>query len=193
MLVPLILAQGTVAGATVNAVFAYGEEGGWRGWMHTELAPLGFWARALVTGVLWGLWHAPLILQGHNYPEHPVAGVAMMVAVCVGLSGPIAEVRDRTGSAVAAAVFHGVFNGTGGVAMLFAVGGSDLLVGVTGGAGLVVLAVTNVGLAFWRRRQAAEEASFKKEEYESTHGVDGRDWARQHCQARSHSQSLRTV
>jgi len=152
VLVPLIVLQALIAGGTVNAVAAYGEEAGWRGWMHVELAPIGFWPRAVLTGLLWGLWHAPLILQGYNYPQHPVVGVAFMVAMCVGLSGPMAEVRDRTGSAVAAAIFHGVFNATAGLSVMYAVGGSDLLVGVTGAAGLGVLAVTNLGLVGWRRR-----------------------------------------
>jgi membrane protease YdiL (CAAX protease family) len=156
VLLPLLLMQALVAGTTLNAVAAYGEEAGWRGWMHVELAPLGFWPRALLTGVLWGLWHAPLILQGYNYPEHPVLGVAFMVAMCVGLSGPMAELRDRTDSALAAAVFHGTFNATAGVSLLYAVGGSDLLVGVTGAAGLAVLAMLNVGLELVRRRGASE-------------------------------------
>lgn len=153
LMLTLALVQATVAGTTINAVAALGEEAGWRGWMHGELASLGFWRRALVTGVLWGLWHAPLILQGHNYPEHPGLGVLWMVAMCVGLSGPLAHLRERTGTVLSAAVFHGVFNGVAGLPLLYAAGGSDLTIGVTGLAGLIVLAGANVVLAVLRRRE----------------------------------------
>lgn len=151
VLLGLMLVQGVVAGSTINALAAFGEEAGWRGWMHRTLEPLGFWRRAAVTGVLWGLWHAPLILQGHNYPDHPVLGVGMMVGMCLGLAAPMAHVRERTGTALSAAVFHGVFNAVASVPLLFAVGGSDLTVGVTGVAGLVGLAGLN-GVVAWRRR-----------------------------------------
>ena len=47
---------------TVNGLFGFGEEYGWRGWLADELRPLGPVVANLVTGVLWGLWHTPLIL-----------------------------------------------------------------------------------------------------------------------------------
>jgi len=151
--------QSLVAGTTINALAAYGEEAGWRGWMHEELAPLGFWPRALTTGVLWGLWHAPLILQGHNYPEHPVLGVVLMVGMCVGLSAPMAELRARTDSVLSAAVFHGTFNAVASFPLLFVVGGDDRTVGVTGLAGLVVLLLVNGALALVRAQNASSSSS----------------------------------
>ena len=36
---------------------------------------MGFLKTSVLTGFIWGVWHAPIILQGHNYPQHPVAGV----------------------------------------------------------------------------------------------------------------------
>lgn len=56
----LVLALGT----TVNAVFAFGEEFGWRGYLLWELAPLAFWKASLAIGALWGVWHAPVIVAG---------------------------------------------------------------------------------------------------------------------------------
>lgn len=159
VLLPLLLVQSLVAGTTINALAAYGEEAGWRGWMHEELAPLGFWPRALTTGVLWGLWHAPLILQGHNYPEHPVLGLVLMVGMCVGLSAPMAELRDRTESVLSAAVFHGTFNAVASFPLLFVVGGDDRTVGVTGLAGLVVLLLVNGALALARAQKASSSSS----------------------------------
>ena len=82
----LLVPQSLAAGATVNALFAFGEEIGWRGLLHRELRGLGFWKMSAVIGVLWGFWHAPIILLGHNYPEHSVAGVFLFVVICVLLS-----------------------------------------------------------------------------------------------------------
>jgi membrane protease YdiL (CAAX protease family) len=153
----LALAGGVVAGVTVNAVTAFGEEAGWRGLMQRELAPLGFWRSSFLIGVIWGVWHAPLILQGHNYPEHPVAGVAMMTLMTVLLAPLLTLVRYRSGSVVAAAIFHGVFNGTAGVAILVIQGGSDLLVGVSGLAGCITLALLDGLLWLWTRRRPIED------------------------------------
>ncbi len=146
ILIPLAMAQGVVAGATINAVAAFGEEAGWRGWLYRELRPLGFWTSSLVVGTLWGLWHAPLILQGYNYPEHPLAGVGMMTAMCIGVSPAMTMLRDKTDSVASAAMFHGVFNATAALSLLYVAGGSDLTVGVTGAAGLLTLATMNLGV-----------------------------------------------
>lgn len=152
ILIPVAVTQGIVAGATVNAAAAFGEEAGWRGWLYRELRPLGFWRSSLVVGTLWGLWHAPLILQGYNYPAHPMAGVGMMTAMCIGLSPAMTLLRDKTDSVGSAAVFHGVFNATATLSLLYVVGGSDLTVGVTGAAGLGVLAMMNLGVWWVERR-----------------------------------------
>lgn len=142
---------GMLAGVTVNAVAAFGEELGWRGLLLRALEPMGFWRVSAVTGLVWGVWHAPLILQGHNYPEHPVAGVLMMVVFTVLLSPLFTLVTLRSGSVLSAAVLHGTLNATGGLAILFVQGGSDLTVGITGLAGAVVLALTTAGVWAWVR------------------------------------------
>jgi len=75
----IVLIQGLIAGITVNAVAAFGEELGWRGFLLREFRHLGFWRASLLIGFVWGVWHAPVIMQGHNYPQHPLAGVGMMI------------------------------------------------------------------------------------------------------------------
>ncbi|HSP80057.1 MAG TPA: CPBP family intramembrane glutamic endopeptidase [Myxococcaceae bacterium] len=142
----LALVQGLVAGPTVNAVVALGEELGWRGFLHKELAPLGFWRASLLIGVIWGVWHAPLILQGHNYPTHPVLGAFLMVLFCVLLAPLFGYVRVRTGSSVAAGVMHGSLNASSGLAVMVLAGGNDLTIGLTGAAGLLVLGAANLAL-----------------------------------------------
>ena len=142
----LALAQGLIVGPTINAVAGFGEELGWRGFLQRELRYMGFWRSSALIGLIWGLWHAPIILQGHNYPQHPVAGVAMMTLFCL-LLGPIfSYIRLRAGSVIAAAIGHGSLNATGALGILVLRGGNDLTVGITGLAGLIVLAIIDLGI-----------------------------------------------
>lgn len=144
---------GLISGLTITAFAAFGEELGWRGFLHRAWGDWPFWRRAGVVGVLWGLWHAPVILRGHNFPEHPVEGVAMMVLFCL-LWAPIFEhVRTRAGCVLAAVLLHSMMNATAG-ASLFVAGGSDLLRGPAGLAGCLVLLVGCVWVAWDRRRGA---------------------------------------
>lgn len=148
----LALVQGLAAGATVNAAAAFGEELGWRGFLLRELASRGFWRASLYIGLVWGIWHAPLILQGHNYPQHPETGAAMMVAWCLLLSPLFSWVRLKSGSVLAAALMHGSLNGTAGLSFMLIKGGNDLTVGITGAAGMVVLGGLNLLLLADYRR-----------------------------------------
>jgi membrane protease YdiL (CAAX protease family) len=154
----LALVQGLIAGVTVNAVAGFGEELGWRGLLLRELEGLGFWRASLVIGVLWGFWHAPLIAQGHNYPDHPTAGIFLMTAFTILLSPLIGFVTLRANSVIAAAIFHGTFNAVAGLPLLVTKGGSDLTTGVTGLAGLLVLLVVDVGLWLAVRKPSPDGA-----------------------------------
>lgn len=140
----LTIVQGLIAGITVNALAGFGEELGWRGLMLNELSHLGFWERSWITGLVWGIWHAPVIMMGHNYPDHPIAGVFMMIIFCLLISPFFTLVALRSGSTIAAAVLHGSFNALSGIAVLLLKGGNDLLIGTTGTAGLAVLLVLNL-------------------------------------------------
>ncbi|MBO8162051.1 MAG: CPBP family intramembrane metalloprotease [Thermosipho sp. (in: Bacteria)] len=150
------LLQGLIAGITINAVAGFGEELGWRGLLQKELSYLGFWKSSAVIGVIWGLWHAPIILQGHNYPEHPLIGVFMMTIFTLLLSPIFSYVRLKAKSVIAAAIMHGSINGTLGLSIMVIKGGSDLTVGVTGLAGFIVLALVNIGLFLYDRTLAKE-------------------------------------
>jgi len=142
---------GLLAGPTINAVAGFGEELGWRGLLQRELAFLGFWRSSALIGVIWGLWHAPIILQGHNYPQHRIAGVFMMTAFCVLLAPIFSYVRLKAKSVIAAAIIHGSLNATAGVAIAVIEGGSDLSVGLSGLAGFITLAVINLGIFAYER------------------------------------------
>jgi membrane protease YdiL (CAAX protease family) len=143
----IALIAGAIAGCTVNFLFAMGEELGWRGLLFHHTRRWGLWKHVGFTGVFWGLWHAPLILEGHNYPDHPVAGVFFMCVLTTALALPLAWVRFRSGCVWSAGVLHGTVNGVAGAGMLFTRDGSSLLGGAVGVSAVLGLAIIG-GLLF---------------------------------------------
>jgi membrane protease YdiL (CAAX protease family) len=137
----LILSVGLVAGLSVNALPALGEELAWRGFLLTEFKNLSFIKASLIIGSVWGIWHAPLILMGHNYPQHPLLGVPMMIAWRVLLTPFFIYITIKSRSVLAAAIMHGTMNATAGLSIMFLHGGSDLTAGITGLAGMLILLV----------------------------------------------------
>lgn len=138
-----VLVTGLVAGATVNAIAAFGEEAGWRGLMLYELRDKGFWRVSAVTGVVWGLWHAPLVAQGYNYPAHPAVGVAAMVVFTVLASPLLTYVRLKARTVIALSVFHGTVNATASISVIAVTGVSGMVVGA-GVAAMAAFAAANV-------------------------------------------------
>lgn len=136
--------SGLIAGITINFLFAIGEEIGWRGYLYRELKYMGFWKMTAVTGAIWGIWHAPLILQGHNYPEYPVLGVFLMTIWCILLSPVFSLVRLKSKSVLTAGIAHGTLNALAGVSIIYIVGGHPLLNGIIGLSGFISLAIVDI-------------------------------------------------
>lgn len=117
----LILA--TVISPVINIIPTLGEEIGWRGYLLYQLQDsCGSVKAVLYTGVIWGIWHAPMIAMGHNYgrnyPGYPLAGILMMVIACVTVGVIEGYVTLRTGSVFPAAICHSAINGLGSVGIL---------------------------------------------------------------------------
>ncbi len=140
----LTLLQGLLFGLTINAVAGFGEEAGWRGFLQKEMQSLGFWKSAFFIGIIWGLWHAPLILQGHNYPNYPLLGIIMMVIWCILLSPIFGYIRIKTRSVIGPSILHGSLNANFGLSLMYISGGSELTVGMAGLAGFIVLGLANL-------------------------------------------------
>jgi membrane protease YdiL (CAAX protease family) len=144
------MALNVVLGSFINVVFALGEELGWRGWLLPRLMPLGAWPAMILSGALWGLWHAPVILLGYNYPSAPVAGVALFVGFCVVWGVLHGWTRVASGSVWPAALMHGAVNASAGLSVLFAKEGAtpdNVWVGLVGVSGWILPVVAIVALA----------------------------------------------
>lgn len=146
----VVLAQIAIVpvGALFNSIFAFGEEIGWRGWLLPALRPLGTWPALLFSGVIWGLWHSPIILLGYNFGRTDITGVLFMIGGCVAWGILLGWLRLRSASVWPAVVAHGSLNAAGGLIILFAVTQPDMaLAGPLGVAGWIVLALVVVLLA----------------------------------------------
>lgn len=147
-----------VAAATVNAFVAFGEELGWRGFLVPALRPLGTWPALLLSGAIWGVWHAPIILLGYNFGRTDITGVLLMTGGCIAWGILLGWLRLRSASMWPAVFAHGMMNATAAlVSLLYAAGTTfDMaFAGPLGVAGWIVCAVVVVvlGLTGQFRRQ----------------------------------------
>ncbi|GAA2112136.1 CPBP family intramembrane metalloprotease [Microlunatus panaciterrae] len=155
-LVVLLSAVQVLPGALINTVPALGEELGWRGLLQPMLGErLGQWPAAVVTGVIWGLWHAPVILLGYNYPSlPPVLALLFMIVFCTLLSVLLGWLRLAGGTVWVAALAHGSVNASAGLPLLFVASGSpvdNVTTGLLGWTGWVLLVLAVISLVLLRR------------------------------------------
>lgn len=137
----------------VNIIFCFGEELGWRGYLVPKLAKsCSFIKTALISGVIWGLWHAPLTVMGHNYglvyAGWPYTGILAMCVFSTAVGTVFSYWALKTESCLPAALAHGSLNGMGSVGLMFMVWPAaanpfigPLVTGVVGGLPFLAAAV----------------------------------------------------
>lgn len=109
---------------TMISFAAFGEEGGWRGYMMPKLMKLMGTKKAVFTGgIIWGLWHAPLTCVGHNfgtdYPGFPYLGIVIMCISCICLGIVLTYITVKSGSVWPAAIMHAVNNANPSILAVF--------------------------------------------------------------------------
>lgn len=107
----LIMAlQMLIIGPFLGLIIAFGEEYGWRGYLQTELTRLGRIRGVLLLGIIWGIWHWPMIWMGYNYPGQPIIGSIAMVFVCIILAYFLAYAVFKSNGIWTAAYLHALNN-----------------------------------------------------------------------------------
>lgn len=150
-IIAVLITGGLFAGVTVNALCAFGEEVAWRGFLIKLFSGKRFLTVAFWIGIIWGFWHAPIILNGHNYPQHSVVGVFMMVVLCLLLTPIFLYFRQKGGSVILPAIMHGTYNAVIGISAIVVPSANDLLYGGCGLAGMIVLLLVNVCIYLYDR------------------------------------------
>jgi membrane protease YdiL (CAAX protease family) len=156
---PIWLAYPLVGlGALFLAVLTFGEEYGWRGYLLPKLLPLGEVKAAVIVGLIWGLWHTPLLLAGLNFTDvNPLASIGLFLVAAIAISLIFTRMYVAAGGAVlVAAVVHGSFNAYSDfVTTTDHLGGNQLVVTPGGAVGIALLFLTVIATrtVFFRTRQ----------------------------------------
>lgn len=132
----------------LNFVTCFGEEWGWRGYLVPKLSEkFSTIPMVLISGVIWGLWHAPLTIVGHNYgvgyAGFPFTGILAMCLFCIVMGTFLSYVTLKTKSCIPAVLGHGAINGFAAIGMYFTKDGGNPFVGPapTGVIGMIPFAI----------------------------------------------------
>ncbi len=142
--------QAILISPLINGLATFGEEFGWRAYLQPKLMPLGRHKAMLWMGLIWGVWHWPAILMGHNYgletPGAPYLGPLAMVWFALILSVLLGWLAIRAGSVWPAVIGHAAINGMANLGLIFAQKVPNPLlgpapVGLIGGLGFTLVAL----------------------------------------------------
>ena len=151
LLMLIQILQAIFLAPALNFVTCFGEEWGWRGYLLPKVSKhFSTIPTLLITGVIWGLWHAPLTIIGHNYGlgywGFPFTGIAMMCLFCITLGIFLSFVTLKTGSCIPAILGHGAINGIAAIGIYFTYDGGNPFLGPapTGIVGMIPFMVVAV-------------------------------------------------
>ncbi len=154
----LIAVQSMLLAPILALVIAFGEEYGWRGYLQSELLKMGRVRGTLLVGVIWGVWHWPLILMGFSYPGYPLLGLLLTVLFLVGFAIVLGYAVLRSGSILLAAYLHALNDQT--TAFIVFLGYKPFNpvysfgVGTYGVATLALVALIILRAPVWRQRES---------------------------------------
>jgi len=144
------IAQAVLIAPILNSIATFGEEFGWRAYLLPKLMPLGGRKAMLLIGLIWGIWHWPVIFMGYeygfNYPGYPWAGPLLFIWITFGLGIFLGWLTLRSKSIWPAVIGHGAINGIAGVAVFATIGEPNTLlgplpVGIVGSLGFALVAI----------------------------------------------------
>ncbi len=134
-----------IAMSLLDLPYTFGEEFGWRAYLQQKLMPFGPRKAVLLVGVIWAVWHWPIIFLGYEYGfgywGEPVVGPLLFVWVLLPSSVFYGWLTLRSGSVWPAAIAHGVSNACSVLTIWFLRGPDPLLGPSTG-----LVGPTDVGI-----------------------------------------------
>src|SRR5262249_28332160 len=101
-----------VYGLVRSTASALGEEIGWRGFLVPELSrTFSFTTTAIISGVVWSIWHYPLLIfSGYNGGTPTWYSLTCFTVMVIAISFVFAWMRLKSGSLWTGAILHGSHN-----------------------------------------------------------------------------------
>ncbi|MDR3575678.1 MAG: CPBP family intramembrane metalloprotease [Anaerolineaceae bacterium] len=143
------IAEAVILAPILNALAVFGEEFGWRAYLQPKLMTLGTRRALLVVGLIWGVWHWPVIFMGYeygfNYWGAPFTGPLLFLVFTVSLAILFGWLVLLAGSVWPSVIAHGAINGIAALGLVAVIGKPNMLLGPTpigllGGLPLILLA-----------------------------------------------------
>lgn len=107
----------------LNLVATFGEEFGWRAYLVPALARFGCKKALVISGLIWGVWHWPVIMMGHNYgldyPGFPWLGLLATLWFTLSIGIFFGWLSLKAESVWPAVFAHGALNGIAAIGLLF--------------------------------------------------------------------------
>ena len=96
--------------------FFFGEEYGWRFFLQPRLQKkFGKIKGVILLGVIWGIWHLPLVLFYYSTPENFFYAVTTQIMCCIFLSIVFAYFYEKSGSLWCVVLLHFMTNAIAGI------------------------------------------------------------------------------
>lgn len=162
----LVIVQALIGfflGPIMNFFTCFGEEWGWRGYLLPKISEkLPAIPMLFVSGIIWGLWHAPLTAIGHNYgvdyPGFPFTGIVAMCGFCIVMGIFLSYVAMKAKSCIPSVLGHGAMNSTGAIGMYFTADGGNPFIGpaptgIVGAIPFILVAVMMLMFYFGRKHK----------------------------------------
>ena len=142
---------GVIFAPILNILTCFGEEWGWRGYLLPKMMKhFKIQYVLLITRIIWGLWHAPLTMLGHNYGfgywGFPFTGILAMCLFCIVIGVFLSYITIKTKSCLPAIISHGALNGFASIGMFFTKDGGNPFIGpaptgIIGGVAFIIIGI----------------------------------------------------
>lgn len=144
-----------VIAPVINLIATFGEEFGWRAYLLPKLLPLGKRKSLILSSLIWGVWHWPVIAMGHNYgldyPGFPWLGMIATVWFTLSIGIFFGWLALKAESVWPAVFAHGALNGIAAIGLFFTQPPYSMLLGPSPAGIIGVLPFTLVSIVIWAR------------------------------------------
>ncbi len=140
----LNLFVGIIVGMTSGAIFYFLEMIGWVGLLYDEFKKIGIFKAGIYVGFWWGMFYIPFVFLGFFGKNSHLINAFLILSWHILITPILFFIREKTDSLLYVSLFLGILNATYFLATFFVVGANDIIIGVKGVCGILILGICNI-------------------------------------------------